>query len=198
VGAAAALLCSCATTASPEHVAARYAEALRDGQLDAAYALLDEGTRPGVAEFRATYAAAEARRDRADAILKSLAGMRASSGEVELVWQGGDWRVADPSPDVVALKVLKRFLTAVEARDFETVYGCLAQTWRDRYTPARLEKDFALEPQAKDRVARVRAALARKGLVVEVSREGVQFPLGEGRAVRLVREAGDYRIAALE
>lgn len=195
--AGAALICSCATATAPQHVAARYAEALRDGKLDAAYELLDEGTRPDAASFRATYATAEARRLRAEAILASLARMRASSDVLELVRQGDGWRVADPSSAIAPRKALERFLSAVEARNFEVVYGCLAQPLRDRYTPARLEKDFALEPQAKDRVARVRKALdAKVGL--DVSRDGVQLPLGEGRALRLVREGGEYRIAALE
>ena len=123
--------------------------------------------------------------------------MRASSAGLELVRQGGEWRVADPPPEIAARKALERFLSAVESRNFEAVYGCLAQPLRDRYTPARLEKDFALEPESRDRVARVRKALDAK-VALEVSREGARLPLGGGRAVRLVKEGGSYRIAALE
>ena len=88
-------------------------------------------------------------------------------------------------------------MASVEGRDFKAAYLLLAQPWRDRYTPERLEKDFALEPQAKDRVARVRAALGGQ-VPLEVSREGAKLPLGGGRAVQLVREGGGYKVAALE
>jgi hypothetical protein len=196
-GVGAALLCSCATAPAPERVATRYAEALRDGKLDAAYELLDEGTRPDAAAFRAQYATDDARRARADAILGSLPSMRASSGELELVRAGGAWRVADPPPQTAPRQALERFLSSVEGGDFKAAYLLLAQPWRDRYTPQRLEKDFALEPQAKDRVARVRAALGGR-VSLEVSREGARLPLGGGRAVQLVREGGGYKIAALE
>jgi glutamate dehydrogenase/leucine dehydrogenase len=58
-----------------------------------------------------------------------------------------------------------------------------------------LKADFALEPQAKDRLVRARAALSAevvwKGEVAEV-------PLGGGKAVRLVREGGAFKVAALE
>lgn len=193
----AALMCSCATASAPERVAARYAEALRDGKLDAAYELLDEGTRPDVASFRAQYATDAARRARAEAILASLQSLRATSGELELVRQGDAWRVADPPPQAAPRQALERFVSSVEGGDFKAAYLLLAQPWRDRYTPQRLEKDFTLEPQAKDRVARVRAALGGK-VELEVSREGAKLPLGNGRAVQLVREGGGYKIAALE
>lgn len=193
----AALMCSCATAPAPEHVAARYAEALRDGKLDAAYELLDEGTRPDATSFRAQYATDAARRARAEAILASLQAMHADSGEVELVRRGDAWRVTDPPPQIAPRQALEHFLSAVEGGDFKAAYLLLAQPWRDRYTPQRLEKDFQLEPQAKDRVARVRAALGGKA-EVEVSREGARLPLGDGRAVQLVREGGGYKIAALE
>jgi len=157
--------------------------------------MLDEGTRPDLAAFRARYANEQARRERAEAIEGSLGRLRASSGEVELRHQGGAWRVADPPAEAAPRQALERFVASVDRGDFKAAYLLLAQSWRDRYTPARLEKDFQLEPQAKDRVARVRAAL---GGPLEVSRDGAQLPLGGGRAVRLVREDGDYKIAALE
>jgi len=191
----AALLCSCVTAAAPEGVAARYAEALRDGKLDAAYQLLDEGTRPEPAAFRAHYADPAARRARADAILASLQKLHASTAELELVRAGGAWRVADPPPEAEPRRALERFVSAVEGGDIQAAYLLLAPSWRDRYTPARLEKDFQLEPQAKDRLARVKAAL---GGPLEVSAEGAQLPLGGGRAVRLIKEGGGYKIAALE
>jgi len=196
-----ALWCACAACATvppPEGVAARYAEALRDGQLDAAYQLLDEGTRPDLATFRARYASEPERRRRSEAILQSLGSLRASTGEVDLVRSAGAgaaWRVADPSPRDAIRQALERFLAAVEGGDFEAAYRLLAPSWRARYTPWRLEQDFRLEPLARDRLARVRAALSGR---VDIFPDGAQLPLGGGRAVRLVREGGGYTIAALE
>ena len=157
--------------------------------------MLEEGNRPDLAAFRARYASEQARRERAEAIEGSLGKLRASSGELELLHQDGAWRVAEPPPEAAPRQALERFVASVDRGDFQAAYLLLAQPWRNRYTPARLEKDFQLEPQAKDRVARVRAAL---GGPLEVSRDGAQLPLGGGRAVRLVREDGDYKIAALE
>ena len=190
------LWCACATAPSPEGVAARYAEALRDGKLEDAYRLLDEGTRPDLATFRARYASEPERRRRSEAILRSLGRLRASTGEVELVLgRGAAWRVADPSPENEVRQALERFLAAVEGGDFGAAYRLLAPAWRERYTPGRLEQDFRLEPAARDRLARVRAALSGR---VDLSRDGAQLPLGGGRAVRLVREGGGYTIDALE
>jgi len=66
---------------------------------------------------------------------------------------------------------------------------------RARYTPERLRDDFKREPLADERVRRARLAL--KG-PVRLSASGAEFPLGKDRAVRLVREAGEYRVAAIE
>lgn len=196
--AGAALWCSCVTAAGPERVASRYAEALRDGRVLEAYAMLDERTRPDAAAYQQRYATEAARKARAEAILGSLGQLRASApaGEVDLVQAGdGGWRVTEAPPDAAPREALERFLTAVEAGDFQAAYLLLAPAWRQRYTPARLEKDFQLEPLAKERLARVRAAL---GNPVAVSADGAQLPLGDGRAVRLVKEGGGYTIAALE
>ena len=59
----------------------------------------------------------------------------------------------------------------------------------------RLREDFKSEPLAAERVRRARLAL--KGPVKLTGSEAL-FPIGKDRTVRLVREAGEYRISAIE
>jgi len=99
------------------------------------------------------------------------------------------------SAETGSAAVLQRFLDAADRGDFETAYELLSQIWRVRYTPERLKRDFALEPRAKDLLGRARTAL--KGSAKEEG-DVVEYPIGDGNAVRLVREGGAFRIAALE
>lgn len=99
-------------------------------------------------------------------------------------------RAADAPSDV-----LGRFLDAAQSGDFEEAYQWLAGSWRARYTPARLKEDFEREPLGPDRIARARAAMKAAPLI---HGDSAEFPIGEGKAVRLVREVGGFRVAALE
>lgn len=88
-----------------------------------------------------------------------------------------------------------RFVSAAEKKDFESAYGQLSGALRARYTPQRLASDFSAEPLAVERLARVKAALAAPLRVIGNSAE---LPLGDGRAFRLVKEDGEWKVAALE
>ena len=55
--------------------------------------------------------------------------------------------------------------------------------------------DFEREPLSKERLRRAR--IAQKG-PVKVGASEALFPLGDERAVRLVLEEGEYRVAAIE
>ena len=103
--------------------------------------------------------------------------------------------VSDASDVQRAQDVLGEFIAAAEARDFERTYHLLSGALRARYTPQRLEADFEAEPLAKERLERARQALRQpptlRGDVAE-------FPVGQDKAVRLVRENGAFRVAALE
>lgn len=92
-------------------------------------------------------------------------------------------------------QTLEAFLAAAEARNFPKVYGLLSADLQGRYTPDRLEKDFAAEPLASERLARARAAVGQPCVLKEGS---ALLPLGAGKAVRLVKEPAGYRIAELE
>jgi hypothetical protein len=103
--------------------------------------------------------------------------------------------VEEKPADDAPREALGRFLDAVKADDWDTAWSLLSAPLRARYTPERLRDDFKREPLATERVSRARLAL--KG-PVRVTASGAEFPIGEERAVRLVREAGEYRIAAIE
>lgn len=94
-----------------------------------------------------------------------------------------------------AESTLARFAAAVDSGDFEGAYDLLAAPLRARYTPGTLARDYALEPLAHERLERARRALRQ---TPRTSPDAVEFPLGDGGAVRLVREGAALRIAALE
>jgi len=101
-----------------------------------------------------------------------------------------------PSPaDTAPSDALTTFITLVDAGHFEDAYQLLSAPLRARYTPDLLKRDWDLEPLAKERLDQARQALARG---CQRSGEEAVFSLGGGRAVRLVREAGAFKVAALE
>ncbi|MGQ0504011.1 MAG: hypothetical protein ACT4TC_01700 [Myxococcaceae bacterium] len=91
--------------------------------------------------------------------------------------------------------IVTRFLAAVDAKDFPGAYRLLSARWRGRYTPEQLRADFDAEPSAGQRLDRIRAALSSP---FQVTPEGAQLVLGEGKVLRLIREAESYRVASLE
>lgn len=94
-----------------------------------------------------------------------------------------------------AKEVLGDFIAAASARDFARAYLLLAGTLRARYTPQRLAEDFDAEPLAKERLERARQALR---LPPALHGDVAEFAIGPEKAVRLVRENGTFRVAALE
>lgn len=183
--------------AGPEGAARAYADALEENRLDAALAL---STGLDAAHFKKLYADAQVRALRARAV-RAAADGATSSGALKLVLENGAWRVqelepARPQVQEQAAQVLSRFLDAADAGDFEGALQLLGASWRNRYTPQRFGEDFAREPLAKERLQRARSALGQANWVVDAA--GAQLPLGEGRAVRLMREGDALKVVALE
>jgi hypothetical protein len=102
---------------------------------------------------------------------------------------------ASDKPGQAAGEVLAAFIAAAEARDFERAYLLLCGALRARYTPDRLQRDFDNEPLARERLERARQALRQEATL---RGDFAEFPLGAGKAVRLVREDGSFRVASLE
>jgi hypothetical protein len=186
-------LMGCRTVTGPEVTARAYAEALREGRLEDAWALTGSGL--SREEFAERYASAEVRKARAQAVEGAARVLKVRSGPLVLAHDGTRWRVLEPAHEESARQALEAFLSAAESGNFTAAYRLLASELRARYTPERLEQDFSLEPLAKERLVRARAVLAS-----DPTLEGRQvlFPIGEGKAVRLVLEDEGFRVTALE
>ncbi|ATB33726.1 hypothetical protein [Melittangium boletus] len=104
-------------------------------------------------------------------------------------------RVVEDSSQDAPRAVLTRFLDGVEAGDWSLAWSLLSEPLRTRYTPERLREDFEREPLAAERLRRARLVVRGP---VRMTDTGAEFPLGEERAVRLERESGEYRVAAIE
>jgi len=173
-----------------------YAAALEQGRLSEAYALLDPAQRESEDQFRARYATEGLRQQRAAQLRASLqeGGLQVVGTHHSLVNRDG-WRVVEQGAGD-ARQALRGFLEAVEQGDFARAYAQLAGEWRAQYTPERFEADFKAEPLARERLARARAALDANAPAHHAG--AVLFPIGGGKAVRLVLEGGAFRVAALE
>ncbi|NBD11149.1 MULTISPECIES: hypothetical protein [Corallococcus] len=186
---------ACATASrDPTTVAEAYAKALEENRLQDAYRLTTGGP-DGEVAFLDEYSDAPARTERAAAVRSGAAMLEARAPSVTLARQGEDWRVVESRAADVPRAALKKFLDAVDARDWKGAWGLLASPLRARYTPERLREDFEREPLSKERLRRARLALNTR---VRVAAGEALFPLGEERAVRLLLEDGEYRVAAIE
>lgn len=189
------LLAACATTPrEPVSVAEAYARALDEGRLQDAYALTNGGPEGEVA-FLDRYSDEATRRERAAAVRSGTALLEARAPSVTIAHTAQGWRVVEARPADVPRAALSRFLDTVEAREWQKAWNLLAAPLRARYTPERLREDFEREPLAKERLRRARLALNAN---VRVGAGEALFPLGEDRAVVLVLEDGEYRVASIE
>lgn len=99
-------------------------------------------------------------------------------------------------PESPARVALVAFLDAADAGRFEACYRMLSGALRARYTTERLAADFRAAPEgARERLSRARAAAAG---TPEIADGRAEFPIGAGKAVRLVREDDRWRVEALE
>ncbi|AKQ65933.1 hypothetical protein A176_002845 [Myxococcus hansupus] len=189
------LLTACATTPrEPTSVAEAYARALEEGRVGDAFALTVGGPEEESA-FLERYSDAEARTARAADVRAGASALEARAPSLTVAQSPQGWRVVEARPADVPRAALRLFIDRVEARDWKSAWSQLAGTLRARYTPERLKEDFEREPLAKERLRRARLALNTH---VRVGAGEAVFPLGDDRAVRLVLEDGEYRIAAIE
>jgi uncharacterized protein YbaA (DUF1428 family) len=175
-------------------VASAYAQALEEKRLADAYALTTTSEQ-NQKSFLEHYSDASVRQARVAEVRKALPKLQAQAQALTLIQTPGGWRVVEKEAEDAPRETLNRFLDAVKGKDWPTVWSLLSAPLRARYTPERLRDDFKREPLSTVRVRRARLAL--KG-PVRLSASGAEFPIGEDRAVRLVREAGEYRVAAIE
>jgi len=192
------LLASCRTLSGPEEAGHAYARALREGRLDEAYEMtsVDYRRRVSADTFQKRYQDEIARNERANSVEAALVQLKAQAPELFFIREGEAWKIEDPVPDTSGPSLaLEQFVEAVERGDFVAAYDLLSASWRARYSPDRLKEDFDREPLARERLDRAKRALGGHALFKEQTAE---YPLGDGKAVRLVREGGAYKISALE
>lgn len=184
----------CAHSPGPSEVATSYARALEENRLADAYALTSAppDARPAFLEH---YADATVRQARAKEVRAALPELQARAPALFLVQGKEGWRVVEEKPEDAPRAALKAFLDAVGAGNWNKAWSLLSDPLRARYTPERLREDFKREPLSAERVRRARLALEGD---VRVTASGAEFPLGKDRAVWLVREAGEYRVAGIE
>lgn len=98
--------------------------------------------------------------------------------------------------DEVAVKaLLTSFVEAVDRRDFERALGLLSDDWRQRYSASRFEADFALEPQGRVLVDRLRASLRGEVLI---NTDTATLRVASNRSVLVAKQAGRWRLASLD
>ena len=110
---------------------------------------------------------------------------------------------ARPTPDLRsassaegARAALIGFIAAAEADHFDECYRALTGNLRSRYTPERLADDYrAVSAVARERLARARIAA---DAAATTDGDRVAFPIGAGKAVKLEREDGVWRISSLD
>ncbi|MFL5352743.1 hypothetical protein [Archangium sp.] len=184
----------CAHVPGPQEVASSYARALEENRLEDAYALTNappDARQP----FLEHYGNASVRQARVAEVRAALPELQARAPALTLLRGKQGWRVLEEAPADAPREAMERFLDAVDASDWATAWSLLSGPVRARYTPERLREDFKREPLAAERVRRARLALRGQ---VKVTGVEAEFPVGQERAVRLVREAGEYRVSALE
>lgn len=100
-----------------------------------------------------------------------------------------------PDLEAEARSTIERFVAATEAGQFADAHSLLSQPLRDRYTPELLGRDFAADPLGRERVARIKD---KRATPLSISAERATLEWAPGRQLRLTREGGSWKIAALE
>ena len=99
------------------------------------------------------------------------------------------------APALSPKECVEGFLHAVEKNDFHAVHKTLSIELRARYTPERLRADFLSEPSSQRRLQNIRENLKEDWLFLKGA---WLLPLGDSVYLRVVKEQGDLKIAALE
>ena len=190
----------------PDETLRTFADAVRAGRSDAAYALMS-------ADYKKAH-------DR-DAFARSLdpavvrAAGRLARGPIELraeveladgerlalVREPGGWRFArdplDLYPQRAPDDALRSFIRAVEHKRWEVVLRFLPQRFRSTITTEKLKERWegAGAGELKAQLVVVKAHLDEP---LELSGDEARLPVGERKQVKLVREESLWRVETLE
>ena len=194
---------------APELVVGDFARALRSGQVDAAYALMSSADRRRVSrdEFRRHLDESPAEAREAAASLEQPDGpatqvarvVLADGDTVELVRDGGDWRIATNLVDFydqsTPRAAIRSFVRAMERGRYDVVLRFVPEADREGMTAERMATSFGGE--GREEIARLLTEL-RASLDAPIEEIGDHATLryGEGnrRTTRLLREGGTWKV----
>ena len=200
----------CRPQALPAETVARYGAALERGEYRAAYEQLSTQYRQRVPfeRFRQELAGSEAEARAAGRAMQQRAAAWGAQAEVPvgpderatLRREAGGWRLvappAEPYRQDTPRAALRAFVRAVEARRYDVLVALAPARIRDQVTVEKLRQYWAsLGPE------RTRSLLGGLRLALErpIIEEGeTAYVVEDDRQVRLVREAGLWRIESPE
>jgi hypothetical protein len=203
----AALGCATGSPSGPRDALASYAEAVRAGDYDRAYALMS-------AEYRRRTSRDDFVRfmkDNSSDVRAAAERLHAGAREVELrahvdygagdrvglIFEGGSWRLAEDPLDLFGQRTpreaLRSFLRALERKRYDVLLRFVPRRWREITTAEKLRE--AWEGPEHEEVDKLGRNL-RAHLDDPIQEEGdeARMPYGGGHAVKFVREEGLWRI----
>ncbi len=206
-GAAAACAAGQHPDGDPQSILRVYARALEDGRADDAYRLLSDEARRGISieAFRRMVTddpdgvreiGRSLERPTAPPVV-SASVTTAGGQELDLVLEGGKWRIDGASIDLYAQDTPRRaiqgFVRAMERKRYDVIMQYVPDSHREGLDAAKLKT--AWEGPERDEIAQVVAALkqALPGSEIEETGDRATMSYGAG-TIQLVREHGLWKI----
>lgn len=208
LGVALGALSGCRTP--PEKTVEAYLDAVARGRVDAAYALLStdyKRTHDRAAFSRAVSPAdqkAAQRRARGGRVTYEAEVTLDDGARVSLVFEDGAWRLArdplDVYPQGSPVEALRAFIRAVDNRRWDVVLRFVPSRYRASITIDKIRAQWETSTERAAMAAQLAEIRRHLEEPFEIAAGGdeARLPLGERKAVRLVREDGVWKIEALE
>ncbi|HJZ86444.1 MAG TPA: hypothetical protein VKN99_14785 [Polyangia bacterium] len=202
-----AAACASSPTPGPRDALGSYAEAVRGGDYDRAYALMsaEYRRRTGRDEF------VKFLKDNSSDVQSAAERLRAGARDVELrahveygqgerlglVYEAGAWRLTEDPLDLFGQRTpreaLRSFVRAVERKRYDVVLRFVPKRWREMTTTEKLRESWE-GPQREEIEKLVRNLRAHLQDPIQEEGDEARMPYGGGFAVKFVREEGLWRI----
>jgi hypothetical protein len=198
--------CAAHPPAGPQETLRAFADAVRAGRTDDAYALMSADYRKSHDRDAFARSLGPAEQRAAGRIGKGRVELRAevelADGErLALVQEPEGWRFArdplDLYPQRAPDEALRSFVRAVERKRWDVVLRFIPQRFRSTITADSLKErwDGAGAGELKAQLVVVKAHLDEP---MELSGDEARLPVGERKQVKLIREEGVWRVETLE
>jgi hypothetical protein len=183
-----------------------FAEAVRSGRTDDAYALMSADYKKSHDRDAFAHSLGPADQRAAGRLARGRIELRAeielADGErLELVQEPDGWRFArdplDLYPQRAPDEALRSFLRAVERKRWDVVLRFIPQRFRATITADSL-KDRWDGQGAGELKAQLAAVKAHLDEPMELTGDEARLPVGERKQVKLIREEGVWRVETLE